>query len=114
MTKSHKRLNYKKLLRTIIVKDDIVRIFLVDGDYIRTFIDIEFIQGGHHHARPDLKKFIPDCEIYIEKNLNQHDRDGVIVHEVTEYELMKFRKMSYSKAHEIANKKEKAYRTKNY
>lgn len=97
---------HKKLLRTEKIGNDSVNIYLVNGDYIRTFKDIEFIEGGHHYARPDLSKLIPKNEIWIEENLNEHDREGVITHESNEYKEMKFQHKDYGKAHEDSNKKE--------
>jgi hypothetical protein len=98
--------------RTIHLKDDI-NVYLVDGDYIRTFIDIEYIEGGHYYARKDLK-FIPENEIWIEKNLNIHDRNSVLVHEYVERYMMKFLNYDYNKAHNIANKMELNYRKDSY
>jgi hypothetical protein len=66
---------------------------------------VDFIGGGH-----DLRyKFIPNNQIWIEKNITNNELPKILVHEITERNLMS-RGLSYEKAHEHANLVESYYR----
>lgn len=86
---------------------EICRIWLVDGKKVRDHILINFTMGGHHY----IYNHIPENEIWIDDN-NYKERAATIVHEVDERNKMKFKKLSYSKAHKLANRKEKEFRKK--
>lgn len=84
-----------------------VWIWLVDGKKIRDnrFI-VDFTQGGHHY----VYNRIPENEIWID-DCNYAERYPVVAHEAYERKQMKFKRKSYSKAHVMANREEKAFRT---
>ncbi len=103
-----KKLN-KKLIREVEIRDDKVKIYSVNGTYIRDGIYQDWTQGGHRHVSENYH-FIPDKEIYIDSNLNEKDHEATILHEITEYELMKFKGMDYDKAHDKSNEAEKEFR----
>jgi hypothetical protein len=103
----------KKFWKIITIRDEKVKVFIVNGSYIRTYIFIDFLLGAHHYAIPQYD-FIPEGEIYIEEMLPAWERDCILVHESTEYGLMKFDKWEYKKAHAEANVKEQEYRKKTY
>jgi hypothetical protein len=80
---------------------DEIKIVLVDGDQVRKQHSVEFTKGGTHYA-PSYK-FIPENEVWIEKNLSEKDFTATMVHELTERALLKFKiKKSYEKAHAVA------------
>lgn len=85
-----------------------VRIFLVDGNKVRNHMLINFTMGGHHY----VYNRIPEDEIWIDDH-NYDERAAVVEHEAHERKLMKFKKMSYSKAHDQANIVEKKSRKSN-
>jgi len=79
---------------------DEIKIVLVDGDKVRKEHSVEFTKGGTHYA-PSYK-FIPENEVWIEKNLSEKDFIATMVHELTERVLLKFKKKSYDQAHAVA------------
>jgi len=99
----------KQLIKTEKVRDEEVSIYSVNGTYVRDNYSIAFTMGGHHYVSNEYE-YIPDGEIWIDQDLNEKDKEATIVHELTEYELMKYKDMSYEKAHDIANEEEKEVR----
>jgi hypothetical protein len=79
-----------------------VNIYIVDGDYIRNYIDIDFTNFGQHY-RFD---FIPEKEFWIDHVADKSEIDFFITHLLKEYQLMR-NKMSYKKANELADVKER-------
>jgi hypothetical protein len=111
----------KKLIKTIKdVKGNDVKIYAVNGTYIKGtnpgFGFIEFVEGGHYYvdSYPGFKKYIPEDEIWIDDAFLDKPIDfyGILNHEWIERNLMKYKKWSYEKAHEFANKAEKTIRRK--
>jgi len=94
----------KKLyLRT----EDGMKIFLIEGDYFRDHLDIDFTVGGHHWVYP----FIPTDEVWIDDAYSDEPREVefFIAHELLEIKHMK-RGMKYLDAHALANETEKELR----
>ena len=97
-----------------------VKICLVNGDYVNAEDPglgfKEFTEGGHYYVTsyPGYKKFIPKDEIWIDSVfVKEPERlKGFIQHEFIERNLMKYKKWTYSDAHEYANKKEAELRKK--
>jgi hypothetical protein len=79
-----------------------IEIWLVDGKYVRTNIDEEFIGGGHHY-RYD---FIPENEIWIEDNTREDEIINYLIHELHERHLMKHEGLEYDAAHEKSSEVE--------
>ena len=93
------------------IKDDhghIVKVFIVNGEYIREHIFWEYIEGGHGQ----VYSFIPRDEIWIDEDniTKKSDFEAILLHEIKEYQNMKYHKMSYEKAHNISNGLETKYR----
>lgn len=84
---------------------DHVRIIAIEGSKAREH-DQSFSVGGHHYVYP----FIPEDEIWIEAGLTGKDLSAIIVHELSEREIMKRLSLSYEKAHPISNHCEEAVR----
>jgi len=84
-----------------------MNVFLVNGDFIRTYIDIDYVEGGN----PARYTYIPDKEIWVEKILSKIDLYSTIVHEIIEYHLM-MKGNSYDKSHDITNTYEFTFRHK--
>ena len=81
---------------------DSIKVYKVDGAYIRNHIDIEFALAGN----PGRYKFIPDGEVWIEAAIEERDDEdarAIVTHELTEYRRMKEEHEAYEKAHEHAN-----------
>jgi len=82
-----------------------VWIWLVDGKKIRDHMYQDFTQGNHHYRFNQ----IPENEVWIDDS-NHPERQAIVEHECHERKLMKFKKMSYSAAHDRANRVEKKVR----
>ena len=63
---------------------DKVTIWIVDGKIVRDLLYVEYTEGGHDR----VYSFIPDNEIWIEKNLTWEERKFILAHELHERYLM--------------------------
>ncbi len=82
-------------------KHDGITIWIVDGAYVRTNIDMEFTNFGHHLSVPS----IPADEFWLDREASRDEQGFFIHHLVTEHDLMK-RGMSYDSALAIADQQE--------
>ncbi len=58
-----------------------LKVFLVDGQYVRDNFNVDFTQGGHWKVYP----FIPRYEVWIDRSLDTPlDRKATLLHEITE------------------------------
>jgi|GEM_PF-730731 len=94
---------YKKLIVTY--ASGKIKVWLVDGKYIRTNIDIDFTTGGN----PKVYKYIPLDEIWIDDQIHPDEINFDIFHEMYE-SLMIVKGKSYNKAHGNTNKLELKFR----
>lgn len=85
------------------MRSEKIKVWFVDGKKVRDLYKPDFIEGGHGY----VYDFVPKDEIWIEHGPHS-DREAplILLHEFTELCLMKYRKMSYDKAHEISSKVE--------
>lgn len=80
-------------------------VWLVDGDYVRDNISVDFIGGGH-----DLVyDYVPVNEIWIDNGTNKEEIKYYVIHEIYERGIM-LDGMGYDEAHEEANEVEEAFR----
>lgn len=84
---------------------DSVRIWLVDGNLVRSFFLLDYCEGGHDK----VYRFIPKNEIWIEQAISPKERRFIILHELHERYLMCQGK-SYKNAHIGATEIEDYYR----
>ncbi|MFH1036782.1 MAG: hypothetical protein V1756_01790 [Patescibacteria group bacterium] len=104
---------WKKFLR----KERKLKIFAVDGEWIRNNLSVIFGHGGHGYVH----EFIPLDEIWIathhfsgcgcknvrrDKKASKEYFDSTTLHEITEFYEMK-KKKTYWKAHQISLETEK-------
>lgn len=82
-------------------------VYLVSGEKVRNEIDIDFTQGGNEAAYPG---YVPAREIWIDDAMHALDRIATIFHEIIERNLVLHGGMNYDSAHEIACKREIAFR----
>lgn len=82
-------------------------IYLVSGEQVRTKTDIDFTAGGSEAAYPG---YIPKNEIWLDDALHVLDRIATIFHEIVERNLMLYKGLDYDEAHDIACKREIAFR----
>jgi hypothetical protein len=72
-------------------------VVLVDGNMVRSKIDIDFTCGGHGYRYV----YIPFNEVWIDNGLKKKDRVPTMWHELVEFRLMQ-NGMNYNDAHDIA------------
>ena len=82
-----------------------IKIWLVDGNLVRSFFLLDYCEGGHGLVYP----FIPKNEIWIEQAISPQERKYIILHELHERHLMSQGK-SYKNAHIGATEVEDYYR----
>lgn len=78
-----------------------VKVFIVDGEFVREVFDIDFTEGGNSKAY----SWIPQNEIWVDNDVDKKEQRFVIIHEYTEVMLMN-RGYSYPDAHQVALKAE--------
>ncbi len=61
-----------------------VDIWIVDGELVRDRFFLDFTEGGHHYRY----RFIPPNEVWIDDDISPRERKYVILHELTERNLM--------------------------
>ncbi|MCX7834341.1 MAG: hypothetical protein N2490_09050 [Ignavibacteria bacterium] len=71
-------------------------LWIIDGTLIRKEIFSDFIYGGN----PEVYKFIPEGEIWIDNSINCEELELTILHEINESKLMKEHGMTYLDAHD--------------
>lgn len=82
-----------------------LKIFLVNGEFVRDNLDIEFTMFSDHLDNG----FIPENEVWIDCRLSQNDVEAMIHHEIVEIRLMK-EGMPYEEAHKRATESEMRFR----
>ena len=99
----------KRKLYDISLNGTNLAVYQVDGKMVKKAGHMDFVEGGH-----DLVyKFIPANEIWIDDLVDPDERDFVVIHEASEWLLMKYGKKKYDPAHVIANKIELRFRRGN-
>ena len=85
-----------------------ISIYLVDGQYVRDNLWLDFTEGGH-----DLVyDWIPDNEVWIDFDINSSEVVYVMCHELIE-RLMMFEGMPYEEAHTVVACNLEAYLREN-
>ena len=88
-----------------------INVFIVDGEYIRTNLYIDFVSGGHDLVYgkdgeivndKGVKPFIPDNEIWLDFDLAESEVGFVLLHELYERDKMS-KGMKYERAHKLAS-----------
>ena len=82
-----------------------LKIWVVDGTYIRGNIDEEFTNYGQHYRFP----YIPENELWLDREATSDERRFFIDHLLVEHRLMK-KGMSYDKALVAADRAERKER----
>jgi hypothetical protein len=84
------------------INNEELSVWTVNGRLVRDIFDADFMDGGHGLAY----KWIPNSEIWIEDVVKEEEKPYIILHEVVERFLMKHKKLSYDKSHELASNME--------
>jgi hypothetical protein len=59
-------------------------VWIVNGRFVRSIFDIEFIGGGHEY----IYDFIPENEVWIDDTITEVDRGYILLHELHEWNRM--------------------------
>lgn len=92
-----KKGRYPGLKKSLIKSNGHVRIFYVDGNYVRNNIWPDFTEGGHGY----IYKFIPRDEVWIDWE-NRSEWKPIAIHELHERRWMA-KGLDYEHAHDRAN-----------
>ena len=76
------RLELKKMVKSEAGQE--IQVWVVDGEYIRTYLDIEYTNFGQHGRFP----FIPEFEFWLDKEGENDEADFFIAHLKVEWEAM--------------------------
>jgi len=71
--------------RTVQVGDQSIQVWVVDGQYIRTFVDEEFTNFGQHYRF----SFIPEFEFWLDRENENNESNYFISHLQVEWSLMR-------------------------
>jgi hypothetical protein len=74
----------KRIHRELLAEYGDVRVWIVDGELVRSALFIEFTEGGHDK----IYSFVPGNEIWIDDDLNPEERKFIVLHELYERNLM--------------------------
>lgn len=81
-------------VRLLKVLDNGVKVWLVNGRWVRSVLNIDFTQGGHEY----VYSWIPENDVWIDNDIDWTERGFVILHELNERMKME-NGMNYSDAH---------------
>jgi len=93
--------------RRLLGRGEGLSVYLVDGEYVRNELDIDFVNGGNGAVYPH---YIPLDEIWIDDAQHALDRTATALHELVERDLMLHHGRSYDTAHDLANMYERPFR----
>jgi len=96
-----------ELKDTAKAQDTEIKVWIVDGEYVRTYIDEEYTNFGQHYRFP----FIPETEFWLDKESSNDESSYYIEHLKVEWALMRNGK-SYAEAIVQADQVEKELRRK--
>lgn len=81
-------------------------VYIVNGDWIKTHLEMEFVEGGNdmaYNATTDFKNIIPEHEIWLSAEIRPELLPYILYHEILEAEIIKHIHSDYPKAHNVAN-----------
>ena len=81
------------------IKKEGLKLFLVDGEFIRDKYKTDFVDGGNGA----VYDFVPNDELWVEDLLDDAERVATLVHEFVEFTLMTERNEDYPTAHGLAS-----------
>ena len=87
-------------------QEQFIYIYLVDGEYVRNKFKVDFVEAGHGV----VYGFMPQNEIWVDKEVPEEERPIIILHELEERQIMLSEKLPYDDAHYKASKIEWDFR----
>ena len=104
-TKRKKQLKHPRI--KLLGRRGRLRIYLVDGKWIREHKHIDYVHGGHDVVYPG---FVPAWEVWIDNTLMPNEIPYVTWHELFERRMMSKHGWDYNKAHDEASRRELEWR----
>ena len=89
----------KAIHKKILKKYKKIRIWIINGELVRSLLYLDYGEGGHDI----VYKFIPKNEIWIEDDMPSKERNFIILHELHERNWM-LKGYKYIPAHKKATK----------
>ncbi len=93
---------YVRLYKAIKNGNKSIKVYIVDGDYVRDKYHTEYVEGGHGY----VYSWIPKDEIWIDNDTAEIEWPFIIEHEYYELRLMRDHSIKYEDAHAKACKVE--------
>lgn len=93
---------YQELYTTLADPDGPVKIWIVDGNRVRSYYKTDYTEGGHGYVYP----WVPRPEIWIEDGVDRREVPFIICHEYVERRLMRDLELEYDRAHAICSRVE--------
>jgi hypothetical protein len=81
------------------VIDGWLKVYVVDGDKVKLYQDLDYVDAGNH----ERFNFIPKNEIWLDDRIDLYDHRFNLYHECLERRLMADHGLSYLAAHKRAN-----------
>lgn len=103
--KNHEKLVKKVHKKLLKIYHKNLKIWLIRGELVRDFFDIDFAGGGHDK----VYNYIPKNEIWLDDDISQKERKFILLHELHERFWMS-KGLEYHPAHRRATKIEDLYR----
>lgn len=103
--KPHKQVPDKIYLKHYFTVPDLlgpVKVWLVDGNLVRSYYKTDYTEGGHGYVYP----WVPKPEIWVEDGVDHRELHFITIHEYLERRLMRDAGLEYDPAHEICSKVE--------
>jgi hypothetical protein len=79
-----------------------VRVWLVDGNLVRSYYKTDYTEGGHGYVYP----WVPRPEIWVEDGVDRRELPFIVSHEYLERRLMRDEGLDYDTAHAICSQVE--------
>ena len=99
---------FNVMKKELVNERDGYKVYIVDGNYVRDNVDVEFTNFGQHFRF----RFIPRWEIWLDKDHGRGEREPFEVHAIKEANEMS-QGVDYSKAYEDGLKAENECRLTN-
>jgi hypothetical protein len=79
-----------------------VKVWVVDGNLVRSYYKTDYTEGGHGYVYP----WVPRPEIWVEDGVDHRELPFIVRHEYLERRLMRDEGLDYDTAHEICSRVE--------
>jgi hypothetical protein len=103
--KPHKRVPaevYREPYTTLPDPQGPVKVWLVDGNLVRSYYKTDYTEGGHGYVYP----WVPRPEVWVEDGVDRREVPYIVCHEYLERRLMRDEGLDYDTAHDVCSRVE--------